>query len=201
VTCLLVLDLDGTIADTYEAHLESWLEAAKRVGIAVDRDRLMGLMGMRAAEIAKALAGEEWRRLLEAKVEAFMGRLSSVRLFPDAEEALRSDVPKALVTSSDARIANAVIDALGIRRFFKAVVTGSDVSRGKPDPEPLYAVSRATGYPTTRMVVVGDTEHDYEMGVRAGAAAYIIARGWTPDKPFVRSLTEAVELARKCATG
>lgn len=196
--CLLVLDLDGTVADTYDMHVESWIEAARSLGIAVARSGLIPLMGMRAEDIARAVAGDRWRELLRAKVEAFLRNMGRARLFPDAEEALKSPVPKALVTSSSAEIAHALLDALGIRRNFIAVVTGSDVTRGKPDPEPLHVLSRITGYEPRRMVVVGDTEHDYEMGVRAGAKAYIIARGWTPDKPHVRTLVEAAEIAQRC---
>ncbi len=59
------------------------------------------------------------------------------------------------------------IDGLGVRDQFSAVVTGSDVQRGKPDPQIFLAAAQRLGVPPARCVVIEDAP----VGVAAAAAA------------------------------
>ena len=61
----------------------------------------------------------------------------------------------------------AAIDRLGVRDWFDAVVTGSDVQRGKPDPQIFLVAAERLGVPPARCVVIEDAP----VGIAAAAAA------------------------------
>jgi sugar-phosphatase len=54
-------------------------------------------------------------------------------------------MPLALVTSAGRDYAHGLLRGLGLLDAFAAVVTGEDVSRGKPDPEGYLAACEALG--------------------------------------------------------
>jgi HAD superfamily hydrolase (TIGR01509 family) len=89
---------------------------------------------------------------------------------PGARELLAAlgsaGVPSALVTMSWRSLADAVVDALPADTF-AAVVTGDEVTHGKPHPEPYLAAARALGVEVTDCVAIEDSP----TGVRSAVAA------------------------------
>ena len=89
---------------------------------------------------------------------------------PGAREllsALRDEgVPSALVTMSWRSLADAVVGALP-EGTFAAVVTGDEVSHGKPHPEPYRAAARLLGVSPEDCVAIEDSP----TGVRSAVAA------------------------------
>jgi HAD superfamily hydrolase (TIGR01509 family) len=71
-------------------------------------------------------------------------------------------IPVALATSEpEVRVLDA-LDQIGLRHRFDTIVTGDDVQRGRPDPEPyLYAAQRMER-PTQRCVVIGNSNLSIE---------------------------------------
>ena len=80
-------------------------------------------------------------------------------------EVAAAGLPYALVTSSQRRFVDAVLARTGLR--FPVVVCGSDVRRGKPDPEPYLLAARRLGVPPGRCLALEDSI----TGVRAAEAA------------------------------
>lgn len=56
----------------------------------------------------------------------------------------------------------------GLDDLFTAVVTGEDVSRGRPDPEPYLLAAQEIGRPPVRCVIIGNSNQ-----VSAGAVAWL----------------------------
>ena len=82
-------------------------------------------------------------------------------------DALRAEgVPSALVTMSWRSLADAVVGALP-EGAFAAVVTGDEVSHGKPHPEPYRAAARLLGVSPEDCVAIEDSP----TGVRSAVAA------------------------------
>jgi HAD superfamily hydrolase (TIGR01509 family) len=75
-------------------------------------------------------------------------------------------VPSALVTMSWRSLADAVVDALPAGTF-AAVVTGDEVTHGKPHPEPYLAAARLLGVEVRDCVAIEDSP----TGVRSAVAA------------------------------
>lgn len=199
---LLVFDLDGTLVDSFQAHVDAWIAAIEAFGLPpVDRKYVESLMGLPAKDIAVRLAPHAWQALVELKNEIFLrGYLCRVVAYPDALAALEclKEHRKVVVTSSSGYVARRILENTGISTYFELVVGGDEVERGKPSPEPLLYVSKRTGVDVRDMVVIGDSHYDVEMALAAGAVPVFVARrGGRDDRaitiPGLTHLPEVVE--------
>jgi len=83
-----------------------------------------------------------------------------------------SGLPYALVTSSQRRFADAVLARTGLR--FPVVVSGNDVRRGKPDPEPYRLAAHRLGVPPSRCLVLEDSITGVAAAEAAGCAVVAV---------------------------
>jgi putative hydrolase of the HAD superfamily len=101
-------------------------------------------------------------------------------LFPETltvlEQLKQSHLKLGIISNFDSRIYS-VLDSLGIRHFFDAVVLSSETGYCKPDREIFVAGSRAIGVDPSEALLVGDSPHDdVEAAIRAGFSAILIDR-------------------------
>jgi HAD superfamily hydrolase (TIGR01509 family) len=85
----------------------------------------------------------------------------------------RAGVPRGLVTMSYRPLADAVVDALPAGTF-QVVVTGEEVRRGKPDPEPYLTAAARLGVDPASCVVVEDSPSGVGSGLAAGCAVVAV---------------------------
>ena len=76
-----------------------------------------------------------------------------------------AQVPAALATSAPEARVRAALQGGGLDELFVAVVTGEDVSRGRPDPEPYLLAAQQIGRPPVRCVIIGNSN---QVGRRKG---------------------------------
>jgi beta-phosphoglucomutase len=67
------------------------------------------------------------------------------------------------------------LDKLGRAKNFAAVVTGMDVTRGKPDPQVFQLAAERLGVPPSSCAVVEDAVHGIEAARRAGMASIALS--------------------------
>ncbi len=102
------------------------------------------------------------------------------RIFPGVEDFLKSlkaaGVPTAIVTSSNNAKMRVLFEELpGFSKYFDTVVTDSDVTRSKPDPEAYQLAARRLGVPSEHCVVFEDSRAGLEAGRRAGGKVVAVA--------------------------
>ncbi len=91
--------------------------------------------------------------------------IKGVDLFLSALEEAR--IPKAIATNASRSRTKCILDRLRLTRRFHSIVTGDDVSNGKPDPTVFREVARKMQvYPENLLVI-----EDSVLGVRAARAA------------------------------
>jgi HAD superfamily hydrolase (TIGR01509 family) len=182
----LIFDLDGTIADTRRYHMAAWLRFGQRLGL-----------GARFLEVAErgfgktnwaifdeAFAGGrdagEFDRLSEEK-EAIFRRLIAGRARPRpglrALLALgrRRGVRTAVATSGPRANAEFMLEDLGLRRQFDAVVWGDAAIRSKPHPDSFLRAARRLGVTPPQCVGFEDSSHGCWAVRRAGMRLVAIA--------------------------
>jgi HAD superfamily hydrolase (TIGR01509 family) len=74
---------------------------------------------------------------------------------------------RAVASSSDGEIVDLVLRRLGIRERFQAVVNGTQVDHGKPEPDIFFEAASRLGVEPARCLVLEDSE----AGTRAARAA------------------------------
>ena len=181
---LAVLDMVGTTVQAGNEVPSSFRAAFRGVGVELPeaaiaqirgrskRDAVLDLLSShlglsKAAEHADAVYARFQQELRTAYRER-------ARAIPGAEEVLRflrqSRVEVVLSTGLDRQTASLLLSGLGWESLgLSGVVTGDDVSRGRPAPDLIHAAMRHVGVDDSRRVLaVGDTTSDLEAAVAAG---------------------------------
>ena len=141
----VIFDLDGVIVDSGPPHRESWQQLAREVHLPMSDEFFVQTFGQMNKDILAALFGRElpeveWRRLGDRKEELYREIVrGNVPAMPGAAglvEALHADGAR-LAVGSSGPIENIelCLAEMGIRRHFDIVITGNDVTCGKPDPQ------------------------------------------------------------------
>jgi phosphoglycolate phosphatase len=189
---LILLDLDGTLVDSF-ADIAAGVRAAC-VGIGITpHDDLLGLVrrGAPLEELYELAVGafvagdERFAAFAAAYRKSYYeqaGCLSSTRVYPgvvETLEALRARPRRpalAVATTKRNETARRVLDGTGLLPLIDEVV-GSDGLLPKPDPAVLIEAARRVGIDVREAIMVGDTDRDIQAARRAGATAAAVTYG------------------------
>lgn len=171
----LIFDCDGTLADTMPLHWEAWRDMAQRHGFEFTEERLYALAGVPSRLILKTLAEEQGIALdpvalSKEKEEAYLVKLAQVGPIPGVVEIARQNhgvIPMAVASGGTHRVIEMVLEHLGIRQLFDAVVTSEDVEHQKPAPDIFLEAARRIGVPPERCRAYEDSD----LGMQAIRAA------------------------------
>ena len=163
----VIFDMDGVLVDSYHAHFKSWQVVAAEEGLALTEAEFAAQFGRTNPEIIAVYWGEgrfgddEVAALADRKEAAFREILEAdFPTMPGAKALLESlsgaGFALAVGSSGPPENIELVLRELGARPLFGAVVTASDVTRGKPDPQVFLLGAERLGVPPSRCVVVED---------------------------------------------
>jgi phosphoglycolate phosphatase len=187
----VVFDLDGTLADT-SADLIAAANACFRAlghGDMLDQDdALTAFLGRRAMlRLGFARLGEDPS---EAAVNAqypvllaaYAGAIDRhTQMYPGAVEAVealrRAGYATAVCTNKPEGLAETLLQRLGVRDLFAALVGADTLPVRKPDPAPLVEAIRRAGGDARRALLVGDTATDRDTGRAAGVPVALVTFG------------------------
>jgi len=189
-----IFDMDGVLVDTYHAHFQSWLEVARSAGLSFTEEQFAPTFGRTSREIIAKFWGphltdEAEIAALDARKEAAFRRIIS-RDFPAMPGAgkLLADLRAAgfaLAIGSSGPPENValVLEKLCAGSLFGAVVTGMDVTRGKPDPQVFLLAAQRLGVPPARCVVIEDAAPGVDAAHAAGMRCVgLVSTGRTPQE-------------------
>ncbi|NON61345.1 HAD family phosphatase [Acidianus sp. RZ1] len=166
----VILDLDGTLVETAHVHNIAWEISLKEMGINIP-DNLDSLMGMRTIEIARLIGGEKWKELFDRKnrnYEELFFQLAKPT--PCSNELINNLTSKgvkiAVVTSSLMKSAQLSFKLLNF--YPEVLVTGDQVNKGKPDPEPIIKALNIMMVTPEHTIGIGDTLQDIIAYTKAG---------------------------------
>lgn len=171
----LLVDLDGTLADTATANYSAYAAALAEYGITVSRVRFDAIAFGRnwrqflPVLIAEARTSADPAIIARRKAEIYSASLDQVAVnvaLVRLISAHRLFCRTALVTTASSINAHAVLDRHGLRALFDAVITGDEVTRHKPDPEAYWlAADRLEVTPEDCLVI-----EDSDIGIASAQA-------------------------------
>ena len=172
----LLLDIDGTLLDTFDAILEAMNVAVAEVHVTPLRaEELRPLIGMpveRQMKMLRDMEGPVVDTITNRYYEVFHGLVDrGLRPYPGVPQTLASLAGRPITTMSTRRREEArhMLQVAGLEPHFTVIVGGDEVSRPKPYPDLPRHAARALGVPAGRSVVVGDSPVDILAGRSAGA--------------------------------
>jgi beta-phosphoglucomutase len=176
----VIFDLDGVLIDSYDAHFASWRALYGELGIEYSEEAFAADFGRTSRDILRRTLGNELSDERIAELDTHKESLFRAALcenFPAMEGAVElldvlSDAGFLLAVGSSGPPENIelVLDKLGRAQKFAAVVTGAEVTRGKPDPQVFKLAAERLALPPQRCAVVEDAVHGVEAARRAGMA-------------------------------
>jgi sugar-phosphatase len=186
----VLLDLDGTLVDSDAAVERAWYRWAGEYGVERHRLELVGIHGRPAEQTVSlldpALDEETVRERAKRQMGLQYDDLADLERCAGATELLgaleRLQLPWAVVTSCDRRLAELRLGAVGIEP--PLVITSEDVVVGKPAPDCFLHAAELVDVPVERCLVVEDSEPGLEAGRRAGARTAAL-RGLSGDLTIV----------------
>jgi beta-phosphoglucomutase-like phosphatase (HAD superfamily) len=177
----VILDMDGLMLDTESIYKRAWQTAAGQCGYPLDDSFYLTLIG-KPTPACEALLLESygadfplaefrvrWSDLWRADVES-----SGIPTKPGLTELLsflsEQQIPIAIATSSDQNYATFSLRAAGLGDRFSHIVTGEQVTNGKPAPDIYIEAARRLGVAAEQCVAIEDSD----AGVLAASASGMI---------------------------
>src|SRR2546423_9820904 len=177
----VLLDIDGTLIDSNDAHARAWVGALTAHGYDVPFEKVRPLIGKGGDKILPELTGldpdsGEAERISETRSEIFVEReLPHLEATPGARallEHMRSRRLELVVaTSAKAEEVDRILAQAGVADLIHAASSSDDAERSKPDPDIVQAALRKAGRPASHAAMLGDTPYDVEAAARARVPA------------------------------
>lgn len=216
----VMIDLDGTLADTIpDLAAATNLMLGELGRPALDPALVRTFVGKGIPKLVeRALAGsldgsipEETRAralpIFERCYAGVNGKHSTI--YPgvmEGLEALRAArFPLACVTNKAGSFTSALLEHLGLARYFAQVIAGDTLPQKKPDPAPLLHACRNLHVAPHEMLLIGDSMNDVQAARAAGCPVFCVTYGYNEGRDvreldvdaIVTSLVEAVKLISK----
>jgi len=182
----ILFDIDGTLVDSNDAHVDAWQRAFAEHGHVFSRSEIHAQVGKGGDNLVPSLLPDVpegiQQQIAQAEGEIYKREyLSRVEPFAQAQEALKQLVDRGhtLVLASSASRAEvdhyvALLDAEGL---LSGTTSKDDVERSKPCPDIFTAALDQTGGLAESAIIIGDTPYDVIAAHRAGINAIAVLSG------------------------
>ncbi|MBI4327077.1 MAG: HAD-IA family hydrolase [Chloroflexi bacterium] len=171
----IIFDCDGTLADTMPLHWRAWQTITRRHRFHFPEERFYALGGVPSRDILKMLSLEQGvlidhLAVAKEKEEEYLPLIAQVEPINAVVGIAREHfgkVPLAVASGGSRSVIEQVLQHLGLRHLFQAVVTNEDVLRQKPAPDIFLEAARRIGVPPQFCRAYEDTD----LGMQAIRAA------------------------------
>ncbi len=174
----VIWDMDGIIADTSQYHHQGWQIVFRKRGTDYTKEDFRRNTGKRSDTIIRAVFGEkipqdEITAIIQEKDETFRQLMGEkVRLFPGVLKliiALKEDGFKiAIGSSAPMENIQLITRSLKIANHFDAIISGWEVTKGKPHPQTFLLAAEKLGVATDDCIVIEDAISGVTASKRAG---------------------------------
>ena len=178
MTRLVILDFDGTLADTQPIIIASIQHTLREMHLPERTDaECRSIIGLPLVQCFTTLCGiddataercaEVYRRVFDE-----LNTDGTVALFPhvlDTLTALHEQGLLLAICSSRGRpTLDGFVKTFHLEKYISAIVSANDVQQHKPHPEPVEKILKQLNIPAGDTLVVGDASFDILMGRAAG---------------------------------
>jgi HAD superfamily hydrolase (TIGR01509 family) len=188
----VLIDIDGTILDTNDAHAASWAEVFGEFAYDIRFEHVRPLVGMGGDKLLPILTGLEHespkgKQLTERKKAVFGQKyLPNLRPTRGARQLLERMVADGLTivvaTSAGDDEMRGLLDQAGVADLIGGATSSGDVEGSKPDPDVISAALRKGRVRADEAVMIGDTPYDIAAAVKAGVPTIALrCGGWWDD--------------------
>jgi phosphoglycolate phosphatase len=183
----LIFDLDGTLIDSKLDLALSINAMLKRMGrVELAHEEIFRMVGNGAPVLVRRALGAETASDEEADagLAYFLSyyrnhMLDNTVTYPGVREglALLENHPMAVLTNKPVNFSRAILDGLGLSRYFRIVYGGNSFEKKKPHPMGVEALLRELAAKPEEAMIVGDSEVDIQTARNSGIWACGVTYG------------------------
>ena len=186
-------DNDGVLVETEHLYFQATQETLASIGIALTREDYIALFlveGRGAWHIAqqRGVAQPEIERLRNDRNARYSELLAQttrvITGVTDVLDALHGRYVMGVVTSSRKDHFDVIHRNTGLLKYFDFVLTASDVTRVKPDPEPYVRAVARSGVPADACIAIEDSARGLESARAAGIGCIVVPTELTRQSDF-----------------
>jgi len=190
----VALDMDGLLFDTERIYYQVGEVVLQRRGLRFSSElqsRMMGRVGVNAlAEMVAFhdLDEDPGELLAESNVVYASLLLDNLQPMPELDlwmqRLIESELPFGVATSSQRQFVDMILPTTSWHGELRFVLSGDDVTHGKPHPEMYLRAAEAMQIEPSAMLVLEDSGNGASAGVSAGAVTVAIPNEHTRDASF-----------------
>jgi len=194
---LVVLDFDGTLADTRGDIITGVNLALEDLGLPCrPGPEISGFIGRGVENLARQCLPPEREDLLPKMLERFRERYRECfdrtsRPYTGVADGLlrlhRRGLTLAIASNKPTFYIDRLLETFGLDRLFIVVLGGDTMKRKKPDPWCIEHICRRSGVPQEKTLMVGDIRYDIETGVNAGIRTCGVRYGYGTAEELIRA--------------
>lgn len=189
----ILLDVDGTLVLSNEAHAHSWVDAFAEYGYSVPFDKTLRLVGMGGDKLITELQPElndesgDGKKIKDLRTEIFLGEYASdLQPAPGARQLVETLHAAGLKTvaasSSKQQELEVLLKAANVGDLLTEATSTDDADNSKPDPDIIQAALHKIGLAADEVILIGDTPYDIESAGKAGIKCIAVRCGGWDDE-------------------
>ncbi len=179
----VLFDLDGTLLDTYELIIQSFLHTFDHyVPDRFTREDCIQFIGPSLQETFQSILPEKTEEMVQYYREFNQKHHDAlVHAFPGVTETVQTlhqnGYKLGIVTTKMRDTTLQGLNLAKIRPYFQTIIALDDVEKTKPDAEPIHKALARLGATPEEAIMVGDSHHDILAGKNAGTKT--VGVSWT----------------------
>ena len=210
----VILDVDGTLVASNDAHALAWVEAFRDYGYDMPFEQVRPLIGMGGDQLMPRLVSElsdkegVGKQIADRRKELILSKFSN-GLAPtsgawELVKKLREDGLRLIVASSATeQEMNLLLKVAQVDGLLSEFTTSSDTDASKPKPDLVEAALSKARLQPDRTVMLGDTPYDIEAAKKAGVNVIAFRTGGFSDEQLQGAIAiydDPADLLRHYAT-
>jgi len=190
----VIFDMDGVITNTMPYHFDAWFKVLNDAGIKINCYDVYEREGQPGVNTIKELSRERKMKISDKEARAILlkkeklfKRIVKTRFIKGSRPFLRKlkkrKIIMGLVTGTSRHEMKRILPKY-LRQMFNVTVTGDEVRKGKPHPEPFLKALSILGLKSKDVAVIENAPFGIESAKRAGL--FCIALETSLPKKYLR---------------
>lgn len=169
----ILFDLDGTLIDTNELIIASFLYTFEHFQLPITREETLSFIGPSLKDTFDKVDPARSEEMIQVYRDHNLHHHDNyVEAYPHVVETLKrlkeTNIKLGIVTTKMRPGANMGLKLVGLEELFDTVITLGEVTHAKPHPEPIIKAMNELDANVSSTLMVGDNSHDIEAGQNAG---------------------------------
>lgn len=185
-----IFDLNGTMIDDMQYHIRAWYQILNSLGANISMERmkeecygknqelLERIFPSRFSLEEKDSMSFEKERQYQIQFRPHLQLIAGLEVF--LKKAHQKGIPMAIGSAAILYNIDFVLDGLGIRHYFSAIVSADDVEHSKPNPETFLKCAERLGVQPEHCIVFEDSPKGVDAAARAGMQTVVLTTMHSP---------------------